>query len=186
MARSSKAGAAALGLYLSAIVAANVLTATQPPLIASLLGQTWVVTWGTFLAAATFFLRDAVQVTLGRAAAYLTVVAALLVTVALSHYYGDLAWVTAGSAIAFALSETLDTEVFTRLRGGIGKRVAVSGLLGGTLDSVVFALVGLSPLTTGIVPWEFLWTTVVAQVVVKCAVNLAVAIPASIAPSETT
>lgn len=164
-------------LYIAAIVAANILTAHEPPLVFDWLGQTWVVTWGTFLIAATFFLRDGVQIAFGRATAYAMVGLALVVSVVLSRYYGDLLWVTIGSAAALAVSETLDTEVFTRLRGSISKRVAVSGVVGGTLDSIVFAVIGLSPLTTGIVPWEFLWTTVVAQVVVKCAANVLVAIP---------
>ena len=158
--------------YLAAIVTANVVTATQPPITFDWLGQFWVVTWGTFAIAATFLLRDAVQVAFGRSAAYATIGLALGLNAALSLHYGDLAWITAGSVIAFALSETLDTEVFTRWRGSISSRVAISGVLGGTLDSVVFAVVALSPLTTGIVPWEFLWTTIVAQVVVKSAVNL--------------
>lgn len=164
-------------LYLAAIVAANVLTATQPPIEFDALGQHWVVTWGTFFIAATFVLRDAVQLAFGRSVAYATIAVALAVNVALSLHYGDLMWIVVGSAVAFAVSETLDTEVFTRMGGGVGRRVAVSGIVGGTVDSILFAVLALSPLTTGIVPWEFLWTTVVAQVVVKGAVSAAAAVP---------
>lgn len=164
-------------LYLAAIVVANVLTATKVPIEFDALGQTWVVTWGTFFIAATFVLRDAVQLAFGRAVAYGTIAVALAINVALSLHYDNLMWIVVGSAVAFAVSETIDTEVFTRLSGSIARRIAVSGVIGGTIDSILFAVIALSPLTTGIVPWEFLWTTIVAQVVVKSVVNAAAAVP---------
>ncbi len=161
--------------YIAAVAVANVLTANYAPLMFNWLGQTWVVTWGTFLIGATFFLRDLVQLRYGRRVAYLALAAALAVNVVLSIVYNDLLWVTVGSAAAFAVSETLDTEVFTRLHASVRKRVLVSGVIGGTIDSAVFAVVGLSPLTTGIVPWSYLWTTIVAQVFVKCAMQVVAA-----------
>jgi uncharacterized PurR-regulated membrane protein YhhQ (DUF165 family) len=109
---------------------------------------------------------------------------ALGANVALSAYYSDLLWITIASGAAFAFSEATDTEIFTRLKERLAMRVAVSGVIGGTLDSIIFALIGLSPLTTGIVPWEFLWTTVVAQVVVKSLVNVAMAVPVAVASPE--
>lgn len=163
---------AAVVLYLAAVVVANVLTATQAPIEFDSLGQHWVVTWGTFAIAATFFLRDAVQVAYGRRVAYLTIGAALTLNALLSIHYDDLVWITVGSVVALAISETVDTEVFTRWRGSLRARVAISGVIGGTLDSIAFAVIALSPLTTGIVPWEFLWTNIVAQVVVKATVNV--------------
>lgn len=174
--------------YLATIVAANVATATQPPIEFDALGEHWLVTWGTFAIAATFFLRDAVQLAYGRAVAYMTIGAALALNAAMSLHYDDLAWITAGSVLALAISETTDTEVFTRWRGNLRARIAISGVIGGTLDSVVFAVVALSPLTTGIVPWEFLWTTIVAQIVVKAGVNLIAAVLAARAlePMEAT
>jgi uncharacterized PurR-regulated membrane protein YhhQ (DUF165 family) len=180
MSRSSRtllAGLIALPVYVLAIVVANVVTANVVPLQFDWLGQHWVVTWGTFLVALTFFLRDAVQLAFGRLVAYGAIAVALLANLAMSTHYDDLMWVVVASCAAFALSETLDTEVFTRMQRGLGERIALSGVAGGTLDSVVFAIIGLSPLTTGIVPWEFLWTTVVAQVVVKCSINVLVALP---------
>lgn len=159
-------------LYLAAVVVANVVTATEPPLMFDWLGQMWVVPWGTFFIAATFVLRDVIQLAAGRKAAYVLIGVALAINAALSLHYADLLWITVGSAAAFAISESLDTELFTRLYGSVPKRVAVSGVVGGTIDSVVFALLALSPLTTGIVPWQFLWTAVVAQVAIKCVVSL--------------
>lgn len=177
-------GIIAIPAYIAAIVIANIVTASEAPLTFDWLGQHWVVTWGTFLIAATFFLRDAVQLAVGRRGAYAAIAVALIANLVLSRVYADLAWITAASCLAFALSETLDTEVFTRLRGNLAKRVAISGVLGGTLDSAVFAIVGLSPLTTGIVPWEFLWTTVVAQVVVKCGASILIAAPVRLLEPE--
>lgn len=161
--------------YIAAIAAANFATANWAPLTFEWLGQFWVVTWGTFFIAATFFLRDTVQLKYGRRVAYYALAGALAVNVVLSFFYGDLIWVTVGSAAAFLVSETLDTEVFTRYHASLRKRVLLSGVLGGTIDSAVFAVIGLSPLTTGIVPWEFLWTSIVAQVVVKCGVQVVAA-----------
>lgn len=177
MTTMKKAGIAIVPAYIAAIVVANIVTANETPIMFDWLGQRWVVTWGTFFIAATFFLRDGVQLAFGRRGAYLAIAVALLANLAMSSHYENLAWIVAASCIAFGLSETLDTEVFTRLRGRLAKRVAISGVFGGTLDSVVFALIGLSPLTTNIVPWEFLWTTILAQVVIKCAANVMIALP---------
>lgn len=163
--------------FVAAVALANYLTANYAPLTFDWLGQVWIITWGTWMIAATFFLRDAVQVRYGRRTAYAAIGVALVVNVAMSVLYDDLLWVTIGSASAFIVSEALDTEIFTRLHDRLAARIAVSGIVAGTIDSAVFAVVGLSPLTTNIVPWQYLWTTIVAQVVVKTVVQLVAAVP---------
>lgn len=163
--------------FVASVALANYLTANYAPLTFDWLGQVWVITWGTWMIAATFFLRDAVQVKYGRSTAYTAIGLALAVNVAMSLVYDDLFWITVGSATAFVVSECLDTEIFTRLHERLAARIAISGIVAGTVDSAIFAVIGLSPLTTGIVPWEYLWTTIVAQVVVKCGVQVLAAIP---------
>lgn len=159
-------GVVAVALYFAAVVLANWATAHWMP------WHVWglITTAGTWFIGATFVLRDVVQINYGRRIAYAVVAAALVVNFAMSRYVGDLEWITAGSACAFAVSETFDTEAFTRWRGSIGKRVLASGVASSIVDSLIFAVVALSPLTTGFVAWGDLWRVVVAQVLVKTAV----------------
>lgn len=160
------AGIAAAAAFVVAIALANYATAHYAPW--HVVGL--IITAGTWFAAATFVLRDVVQVAFGRAASYLLIAGALLVDVVASRWIGDLAWITAGSALAFACSETIDAEVFTRYRTQIGRRVFGSGILAAIADSLIFCVVALSPLTTGFVAWGDLWRVVVAQLVAKAIV----------------
>lgn len=137
-------------LYVGAIVAANVITARTVP---AEIGP-FLVTWGTWAVAVTFVLRDVIQVRWGRAVAYLAIVVALAASAVTSAALGDTLAVVVASALAFAVSESLDTEVFTRLRAGLPERVAVSGVIGGLFDTAIFVVVGLSPLWSGIIPWS--------------------------------
>jgi len=156
-------GAIAVVAYVATIIAANVLTAKYAPWF--VLGI--AITPGTWLIGPSFVERDLVQLAYSKSAAYACVVVALGVNFAMSRHYGDLAWITFASACAFAISAVIDTEAFTRLRRRLPERVAVSGVGAGLLDSIVFVIVGLSPLTTGIVAWGDVWRVIVAQVIVK-------------------
>jgi len=160
-----------VSLYIASIVAANVLTAHTAPLI---LGA-FIVTSGTWFIALTFPLRDAVQIHTTKAFSYVAIAVALGASALTSWRLGDTLWITGASALAFAVSETLDTEVFTRLRGNLPKRVLISGLVSVPADSILFAVVGLSPLGVGFVPYGNLWRVVVAQIVAKSIVQAAVA-----------
>jgi uncharacterized PurR-regulated membrane protein YhhQ (DUF165 family) len=158
-------------LYVAAIVAANVITAKTTPLD---LGP-FLVPWGTWLIASTFFLRDAVQLARGRRVAYAAIVVALAASAASSWVLAATLAVTAGSAVAFALSETLDTEVFTRMPGRVPLRVAVSGVVGGAVDSAAFVVVALSPLWSGILPWSAVPNAILGAFVVKAGLQLVAA-----------
>lgn len=149
--------------YLVCIMAANWLTAEYAPWFVAGVA----ITAGTWLIGPSFVLRDVVQLAHGRRVAYLVCALALLGNLAMSRYYADLAWITLASACAFTISAVVDTETFTRLRVRLLPRVAISGFGAGIVDSIVFVVVGLSPLTTGIVAWGDVWRVVVAQVVVK-------------------
>lgn len=152
-----------VALYLVVIVVANLLTASFDPLM---IGP-FVVTLGTFLIGATFVLRDLVQDLHGRKNTYLFIVLALIFSALSSYLLGDTLWIVFASAVSFLLSETTDTEIYTRLKLPIAYRVAYSGVVGGSLDSVVFVVIGLSPLGSGFIPWSVVPMAILGQIIVK-------------------
>ena len=154
-------------LYVASVVVANVITASTEPMQFTLFNTLFIVTWGTWFIGATFFLRDAVQVRYGRKVAYEAIGVALLLSLAFSLWNGDVSWIVAASALAFGFSEALDTEIFTRFHSTLAKRVLVSGVFGGLADSALFVIVGLSPLTTGFVPWSAVPAAIFGQWIVK-------------------
>lgn len=164
-------------LYLLALAGANVATAELTPLFVDFMGQTVAVTAGTFFIGALFFLRDAVQARYGLRTAYAAIAGALAVNVVLSFHYDNLAWITAASAAALLISEVADTVAYTRFDGAFGPRIMLSGAVSTPLDSIVFVVLGLSPLTTGIIPWSAVLATIVLQFLIKFAMQVLVAVP---------
>lgn len=154
-------------LYLTAIVLANVLTASNPPIFWGNL----IIPAGSFLIGATFILRDLVQNAIGRKATYATIASAMAVSAVSSYALGDTLWITAASAITFLCSETADTEVYSRLRLPMAWRVLYSGLVGGVLDSALFVLIGLSPLGAGFLSWDLVGYAIAGQIMVKLAMQ---------------
>lgn len=77
--------------------------------------------------------------------------------------------ITVASCIAFAASETSDTEMYTRLhaRFSFAERIWWSGVVGGLIDSGLFVVIGLSPLGAGFVPWQFVPMAILGQYLVK-------------------
>jgi hypothetical protein len=150
-------------LYLLAIVLANVLTAAIDPIF---LGQL-IIPAGSLLIGATFILRDLVQNAIGRRNTYLTIAFAMVVSAITSWALGDTLWITFASAVTFLFSETADTEIYTRLRLPMSVRVLYSGIAGGVLDSVIFVVIGLSPLGAGFLPWEMVGYAVLGQITAK-------------------
>ncbi|ERM19692.1 hypothetical protein P615_10110 [Brevibacillus laterosporus PE36] len=80
------------------------------------------------------------------------------------------------SIITFAVSETTDTEIYSRLKLPFHLRVAYSGIVGGVLDSIIFVVIGLSPLGANILPWTAVFLAIVGQIIVKTLVQLVAAI----------
>jgi uncharacterized PurR-regulated membrane protein YhhQ (DUF165 family) len=153
-------------LYILAIAGANIVTAATAP---AELGP-WLVPWGTFAVAVTFVLRDWIQLRYGRRRAYEAIVLGLGAALVTSVALGDTTMVVAGSALAFAASETLDTEVFTRMKAPVAARVAVSGVLGSALDTVIFVMVGL--VGGGIIPMSAAVNAMVGVFLVKAVLQL--------------
>lgn len=154
--------------YLCAIVIANVVTAKFAPLQIGI----FIIPWGSFLIGATFILRDLVQNKYGKQKTYLFILTALVLSAISSYLLGDTLWIVFASAISFAISETTDTEIYSRLNLSMNLRVLYSGVVGGILDSTVFVIIGLSPLGANLVPWEFIWMAIIGQVIIKIVMQI--------------
>lgn len=154
-------------LYLVSIVAANFVTAAFQPLHVGL----FIVPMGTLLIGATFIFRDLVQNKYGRLKTYIFIGIALVLSALFSGFHGDPLNIVAASAISFILSESSDTEIYSRLHVSMAWRVFYSGLVGGTFDSVVFVILGLSPIGAGFLPWGAVPFAILGQWIFKIAVQ---------------
>lgn len=154
--------------YILTILLANVLTASLQPLSLGV----FIIPIGTFLVGFTFFMRDLVQMQIGRRKTYLVIGVALLLSAITSYLLGDTLWIVFASAISFAVSETTDTEIYSRLRLPISYRVLYSGIVGGFFDSVIFVVLGLSPLGAGFIAWGDVPAAITGQVIVKSVLQL--------------
>lgn len=150
-------------LYLISIVAANVVTTAFAPLQLGV----FIVPMGTLLIGATFIFRDLVQNKYGRKKTYLFIATALLLSAFVSYLLGDSLIIVLASAISFAIAETTDTEIYTRLNLPMSLRVLYSGIVGGLLDSAIFVVIGLSPLGANFLPWQAVPAAILGQVIVK-------------------
>ncbi len=122
---------------------------------------------GTLLMGATFIFRDLVQNKYGRKKTYLFIATALLLSALVSFILGDTLIIVLASAISFAIAETTDTEIYTRLNLPMILRVLYSGIVGGLLDSAIFVVIGLSPRGANFLPWEAVPAAILGQVIVK-------------------
>lgn len=151
-------------IYVLVIVVANIITAMFPPIMVANL----IIPCGSFLVGITFFMRDFIQLRIGKVNIYKLIILAAGISGVVSFCLGD-SWIVAlASVISFFVSEALDTEVFTCLKMSIKKRVLISGLVGGTLDSAIFVVIALSPIITNILSWESVPYAILGQTLVKC------------------
>lgn len=149
--------------YCAAIVSANIISAKIAPVA---IGP-FLISLGTITIAATFILRDMVQNHFGRVKAYLVIVLALALSVLSSYLLGDTYAIVIASGASFLVSESTDTEIYTRLKVPLAMRVFWSGLAGGILDSSVFIVLGLSPLGVGFIPWAAVPMAILGQIIAK-------------------
>lgn len=156
-------------LYFLLIAVTNLMTAMFDPI--PLAGGALVVPVGSLFAGATFILRDFVQLKHGKGRTYGVILMAAVLSGALSEVLGDTGHVAAASVAAFFVSESVDTEIFSRLRSAFPVKVLVSGVVGGCLDSVVFVVLGLSPLGSDMLPWAAVPSAILGQALVKTIVQ---------------
>ena len=149
--------------YMVAILAGNWLSSTFAPVN---IGP-FLISLGTFTIGATFILRDLVQQKHGRFGAYVLIFISLGLSVIISLILKNGLPVVFASAVAFAVSETTDTEIYTRLKLPVHWRIWWSGFAGGILDSAVFIVLGLSPLGMNFMPWSVVPMAIIGQSLIK-------------------
>lgn len=152
-----------LFFYLVSIVAANIITASLAPVQLGF----FIVPYGTFLIGLTFVFRDLTQNRIGRNRTYLAIAAALVLSGITSWFLGDSLFIAAASLMAFLISETTDTEIYTRLKMKIEYRIFYSGVVGGFLDSIIFVIIGLSPIGANFLSWSQVTFAIIGQIIVK-------------------
>ena len=108
----------------------------------------------------------------GRKKTYLFIFAALALSAIVSFILGDTLLIVVASALSFVVAETADTEIYTRLKLPMAWRVFYSGIVGGLLDSVIFVVIGLSPLGANFLPWEAVPAAIVGQIIVKTIIQM--------------
>ena len=150
-------------LYVAAILAGNWLSSMFAPVN---IGP-FLISLGTFTIGVTFILRDLVQDKFGRYKTYAFICSALILSLMQSAMMGQGLSIVLASAAAFAVSETTDTEIYTRLKLPVHWRVWWSGFVGGILDSSVFIVLGLSPLGMGFMPWSVVPMAIIGQSLIK-------------------
>jgi len=150
-------------LYVAAILAGNWLSSMFAPVN---IGP-FLISLGTFTIGATFILRDLVQRKHGRFGAYVLIFISLGLSVIMSLTLKNGLPVVFASAVAFLISETTDTEIYTKLKLPVHWRVWWSGFVGGILDSTVFIVLGLSPWGMGFMPWSVVPMAIIGQSLIK-------------------
>lgn len=160
-----------IAIYLLSIVLANVITARFAPMELGL----FIIPYGTLFIGLTLVMRDMVQNRFGRLNTYLLIVFALILSAISSFLLGDQLWVVFASAISFVISETADTEIYTRFKLPFVRRVFYSGVVAGFLDSALFVIIGIGPLGLKFVSWEFVPYAILGQWVAKVVMQLVVA-----------
>ncbi|GAB6179915.1 hypothetical protein JCM14036_12340 [Desulfotomaculum defluvii] len=150
-------------LYLITIITANIISSTFAPVA---IGP-FLISLGTFLIGTTFVLRDLVQNRYGRKKIYLVIGVAMILSAVSSHLLKESYAIVLASAAAFLVSETTDTEIYSRLKVPMAVRVFWSGFAGGILDSSVFVILGLSPLGAGFITWTAVPMAIIGQIIFK-------------------
>lgn len=160
-----------ISIYLLSIILANVITARFAPLELGPL----IIPYGTLFIGLTLVMRDMVQNRFGRQQTYILIGVALLLSALTSHLLGDPLWIVFASTISFIVSETADTEIYTRFKLPFVKRVLFSGVVAGFLDSSLFVIIGIGPLGLNFVPWELVPYAILGQWIAKVLMQLIVA-----------
>jgi uncharacterized PurR-regulated membrane protein YhhQ (DUF165 family) len=154
-------------IYVFLIVFSNVITASTQPFNFFY----FVVPYGTFFIGLTFIFRDLIQIKIGKNKTYKLIFLSLFISALTSYLLKDPLSIVFASGITFLLSESIDTEIFSKIKTNINKKILFSGLIGGIIDSLVFVIVGLSPLGANFISWNFIFYAITGQVIIKSIVQ---------------
>lgn len=149
--------------YLFTIIFSNIITAAFNPI--SFLGL--LIPCGSLFVGLTFILRDLCQEKYGRKNIYYLIILAMILSAIGSFFLGDSLSIVFASCISFLISESCDTEIYTRLKLPMHMRVMYSGIVGGILDSVIFVILGLSPIGAGMLTWALVPSAICGQILFK-------------------
>src|SRR5699024_5035333 len=114
-----------IAIYLLSIILANVITARFAPFEIGPL----IIPYGTLFIGLTLVMRDMVQNRFGRLRTYILIGIALILSALSSYLLGDELWVVFASTLSFIISETADTEIYTRFKVPLVRRVLYSGVV---------------------------------------------------------
>lgn len=164
--------AAALG-FLACILAANYIT-TQLGMVPIGFGLT--ATAGTYLAGASFVLRDTIQDTMGR-----RVTLGLIVLGAGLSFAVSAPQIAIASGVAFAFSETADMAIYSPLRrSGYVRAAVASNIVGAVVDTFLFLSIAGFPIAGA---WQ---GQIVGKLAVTAVVVTAVVLVRARRPQATT
>jgi uncharacterized PurR-regulated membrane protein YhhQ (DUF165 family) len=164
--------AAALG-FLACILAANYIT-TRLGMVPIGFGLT--ATAGTYLAGASFVLRDTIQDTMGRRVALGLIILGAGLSFAVSAPQ-----IAIASGVAFAFSETADMAIYTPLRRmGYVRAAIASNIAGAIVDTFLFLSIAGFPIAGA---WQ---GQIIGKLAVTAAVVAAVVMVRSRRPQVTT
>ncbi len=154
-------------LYMASIIAANLVTAKFHPLSFGAL----LVPAGTFFIGLSFLSRNLVQGRFGKRKTYYVIAIATILSAISEWWLSGTVMIVVASAISFVLSESTDTEAYSRFKLTLPQRVLWSGTIAGIVDSAVFVIVGLSPVGVGFLSWEQVPYAILGQLLVKTIVQ---------------
>jgi uncharacterized PurR-regulated membrane protein YhhQ (DUF165 family) len=126
---------------------------------------------GSVFVGATFLLRDFVQLQYGKRITYAAIAVATILSATISWIVGDTVFIAVASVIAFLVSESIDTEIFSRAKRTLWWRIAMSGIVGGIADSVIFVVLGLSPIGAAMLTWSMVPYAILGQTATKAVVQ---------------
>lgn len=157
----------AAGLFLACIVGANIATSTYGDVP---VGFGLTATAGTFLAGATFILRDLVHVRWGGWATVGLIAAGALVSLLMADPR-----IVVASVVAFTLSELADLAIYSplRARGQHIRAAAASNTVGALVDTVLFLAIAGIPILVNTPGQLLAKLTLTAAAVVVMAVTRA-------------
>jgi uncharacterized PurR-regulated membrane protein YhhQ (DUF165 family) len=150
-------------LYVLSIVLANVLTAKFNPLNLFI----FFIPIGTFFIGLTFLLRDFLQNEIGKNKTYFMILVGLFFSAITSFLLGDPLNIFFASLLTFLISESIDTEIFSRLKKSLNKRILISGFFSSFFDSLIFVIIGLSPIGVNFLQWNEIYLAILGQFFIK-------------------